>query len=37
MNKIEDAKQIIYKCELDKLTKFSVRDNAFGSKGCFYI
>jgi Ran GTPase-activating protein (RanGAP) involved in mRNA processing and transport len=37
MNKIDDAKQIIYNCQLDKLRKFSVRDNAFGCKGCFYI
>ena len=37
MNKIDDAKQITYNCQLDKLQKFSVRDNSFGSKGCFYI
>jgi len=37
MNKIDDAKQITYNCQLDKLRKFSVRDNQFGSKGCFYI
>ena len=37
MNKIENTQQLSYECQLDNILRFSVRDNKFGPRGCFYI
>jgi Leucine Rich repeat len=37
MNKISETKYLAYNCKLENIERVTVRDNLFGSLGCFYL